>query len=385
MHLLEHYALSCGAQISKPSTPTSYIPIPFTEYIVVSLEAEVESKKYDYYQDVISHITPLLKEAGIKIIQIGKKEDQKLKGVFQYLGTTKKHQNYLIQNSRLVLSNDFYSAHMAGILNKKLVTLFGPLYKDISKPFWGDASNQTLIESHRNGEKPSFSGQEKGYKRINLIFPEEIARAVLDLLQIPHPLENINTLYLGKHYTTPVIEAIPDFDPPPSLYQASSINLRLDLHFDPEIMSKWAFNRKLNIITDQKIERKYLDIIRPHVAQVMYKVSEKTEESGIREMQEGGYKLYLYTEDEENISDIRLKLIEWEVNLHKIKTKKELDKYSDICDNTCFKSSKIMTSKNKNYSSSASWKAGIEKHENEEAIDSPEFWKELDYLRIYNK
>ena len=385
MHLIEHYALSCGAKISKPITPTSYIPVPFVDYIVVSREAEVESKKYDHYQDVLDHISPILEERGIKVIQTGKQGDRPLKGAAHYLGITKKHENYLIQNALLVLSNDFYSSHAASAFNKKLVTLFGPLYKDISKPFWGSSADQTLIESHRNGEKPSFSGEEKGYKRINLIHPETIASSVLDLLDIPHPLGSLETLYVGQYYTTPAIEIIPDFDPPPSLYQGAALNLRLDLHFDPEIMSKWAFNRKLNIVTDRKIERKYLDIIRPHVAQVMIKVSAETDLNTVKETQEGGYQTYLFTEDKENISDIRLKLIDWDVNLNETKTKKDLDKSEEICDNTCFKSSKTMTSKNKHYSSSASWKAGVEKHEDERIIDSPEFWEELDYFRIYNK
>ena len=150
-------------------------------------------------------------------------------------------------------------------------------------------------------------------------------------------------------------------------------------------MTKWAFNRKLNIITDRKIERKYLDIIRPHVAQVMFKVSEETTPADIKELEEGGYKTYLAGTKTETINNIRLNLIDWDINLEENKTKKELDKVTEICDNTCFKSSKTMTSKNKHYSSLASWKAGVEQHQDEKLIDSPDFWKELDYFRIYNQ
>ena len=385
MHVVEQYALACGAQISPPIAPISYLPIPFNRYIAVSSSAEVNSKKYDHYPEVMDLIHPFLKEQGIEIVQIGHKDDPPLKNAHQFLGTTKKHINYIVKGTELVLSNDFYTSHIASIFDKKLVTLFSPLYKETSKPFWGAPENQFLIESHRNGEKPSFVGDEKDYKRINLIHPEVIAKGLLNLLNIPHDLDSIETLHMGQYFSTPIIEVVPDCDPDPNLYNAAAINIRLDLNFDPELMTRWAFNRKLNIITDQKIDRKYLDIIRPHVAQVMFKVSKDISADDIRELQEGGYQTYLCSKEGTNITDIRLNLIDWDINLEKEKEKKDLDNASKICDNTYFKSSKTMTSKNKHYSSLASYKAGVEKHENEKIIDSPEFWSELDYLRIYNK
>ena len=169
MHVVEQYALACGARISTPKAPISYLPIPFEKYIVISTSAEVNSKKYDYYQEVLNLISPNLKEQNIEIIQMGAKEDEPLAKAHNFLGTTKKHINYAVKNSQLVLSNDFYSSHIASIFNKNLVTLFGPLYKAISRPFWGADGNQILLESHRNGEKPSFMGDEKDYKRINQI------------------------------------------------------------------------------------------------------------------------------------------------------------------------------------------------------------------------
>jgi len=266
-----------------------------------------------------------------------------------------------------------------------LVALFGPLYKNISKPLWGNSDNHRLLESHRNGEKASFVGEEKGYKRINLIYPEEVAKNALDLLKIPHTLDSLQTLHIGEYFRTPVVEAIPDFEPSADQYKGAVINLRLDLHFDTELMAKWAFNRKLNIVTDQSIERKYLDIIRPHVAQIMMKVSPETKIKDIQDLQAGGYNVFLHSATDEGLNDLRSDFIDWDIHLNTTTVKKDLDKHAKICDNTCFKSSKTMISKNKNYSSTASWKAGVEKHEDEEVIDCPEFWEETDYFRLYNK
>ena len=119
-------------------------------------------KKYDHYQDVLDHISPILEERGIKVIQTGKQGDRPLKGAAHYLGITKKHENYLIQNALLVLSNDFYSSHAASAFNKKLVTLFGPLYKDISKPFWGSSADQTPYRKSQEWGKALFFRGGKG-------------------------------------------------------------------------------------------------------------------------------------------------------------------------------------------------------------------------------
>ena len=53
MHLIEQYALSCGVKIDKPHIETSFFPVPSEKYITVHASSGMESKNYDYYDDVM--------------------------------------------------------------------------------------------------------------------------------------------------------------------------------------------------------------------------------------------------------------------------------------------------------------------------------------------
>ena len=69
----------------------------------------------------------------------------------------------------------------------------------------------------------------------------------------------------------------------------------------------------------------------------------------------------------------------------KLLTKKDLDFYKDICDNTYYYSNKVLMSEGKNYSSKAALEEGIEREEGkyEKVIDSPSFWEEVEHFNIY--
>ena len=59
MHLIEQYALSCGAKINKPYIREKYFPIPANNYITFSPQSK-PSKNYDYWKEVLSMIVPPL-------------------------------------------------------------------------------------------------------------------------------------------------------------------------------------------------------------------------------------------------------------------------------------------------------------------------------------
>ena len=56
MHILEQYAVNCGAKIDKPYIFKEYISIPFEKYIVLHAGSGMDSKNYDYYDDVVSFL-----------------------------------------------------------------------------------------------------------------------------------------------------------------------------------------------------------------------------------------------------------------------------------------------------------------------------------------
>ena len=60
MHLIEQYSLAMGAKIDEPFIETSYYPLPFDKYIVVENGADVKSRIYGMWPDVILEIKPYL-------------------------------------------------------------------------------------------------------------------------------------------------------------------------------------------------------------------------------------------------------------------------------------------------------------------------------------
>ena len=383
MHVAEHYALHCGAQLATPHVPLSFYPVPYERYVCICTQAEVPSKKYDFFHAVLEHLTPYLEDQGLPVVHISDPNDPPLPSALNFGQLTRKQNNYIASQSTLLISNDCYHSHAASTLNTPVVSLFGPLYKETSKPLWAPPDEAIFLESHRNGHKPSFKGDEGNKKSINLIYPEEVARSALKLLKIEHTLSKTQTLHMGEYYQTPVVEVIPSKEPTDNIHEGGAINLRLDLSFTPEYIAKWAFNRKLNILTDQPIKRKDLDLVKPHILQVMLEISEDFTQDYIKELSAGGYNLYLFSKDEDKIKDLRFKFIDWDIHLNPPPQKKELDNHEEICDNTYFQSSKTVTHNNKHYPSIAHWKQGIESSDEQKIIDSPEFWEDSNHFRIY--
>jgi hypothetical protein len=383
MHLIEQYALACGVKIDKPHIETCFFPLSEEKYITLHASSGMQSKNYDYYDDVVEMINPHLGKEGIKIIQIGAKEDRPIKGCEHYQGKTNiKQSAYIIENSTLHFGNDSFSTHVASGFNKKIVCLYSVLYKECCGPYWGDKSNQILIESHRNGLKPSFSNKES-IKTINLIKPENIAASILKLLNIDNDLKNIETLHLGNRYHIPAISVVPNHIMPKDFFQGQPVNIWGHECFDEQNITKWAYDRKCNIFLDQPMSIKYLNVIRKNINAINYYVSENTEEKYFKLLEQGGVKFNLLCKDENKINDLRLKFFDWPISLIKDKTKKDLDTSNKLCDNSRYKNSMKIVSQGQVYNSKAAWKHDFE-GDHDQVIDCPEFWEELDTLKIYN-
>lgn len=383
MHLVEQYALSCGVKIDKPHIETSFFPIPFEKYITVHASSGMESKNYDYYNDVIELIYPYLQKENINIIQIGAKDDRKLLKCEHMNGSTTIRQTaYIIENSLLHFGNDSFSTHVASGFDKKIVCLYSILYKECCGPYWGNKDNHVLLESHRNGLKPSFSNKEKP-KTVNLIMPEEIACGILNLLKIPHNLDKIETIHIGKEYHEPSLSVVPNHIMPPDFMPGHPVNIWAHEFFDEQNIVQWAYNRKCNIFLNQIISVKYLNVIRKNIHQINYFIQEDTDPKYFKVLERGGIKFKLLCEDEDKLNYFRLKFFDWNIFHHKKTTKKDLDNINKVCDNTRYKSLIKIMSNAKIYNSKAAWKR--DEQNSNTIIDCPEFWEQLNSLTLYNE
>lgn len=275
MHILEQYSLSCGLKINKPNILDKYFPLPFNKYITFHAPSKFQSRKYDRWKYVLNLIKPYLDKNNIKIVQIGNKDEQ----IFQDSchitnGMTDFNQlAYIIKNSILLVGIDSFPIHLAAYYNVPIVGLYCNMHKEHSMPYWGDRQKQILIESHRNGDKPSYSAFE-AEKTINLISPEEIAKNILDLLDIKNSI-NVKSLYFGASTSDSVIEMIPSHAIDVSNLNISHINVRMDRLFNLQTLETQLQISKCCILTNKPIDLDFLKKYKHNIIKIIFFINKK--------------------------------------------------------------------------------------------------------------
>lgn len=394
MNLIEAYASDCGVKIDHPWIYQRYFPMPFEKYILFHAGGNFPSKRYDYYNEVISLLRPILKENGYQLLQIGKIDDNDLNFIVDLRGKTDIHQSaYLIGRAALLIGNDSFPVHVASSLNVPVVSLYGSTTPQNHGPYFGRPENKILLESHRNGQLPSFSAQDPNKKTINLIKPEEIANAALKLLKID---KNINreTLYIGDRYNEFIVEVVMDTIISSDVFANSMLGARMDLHFNEEILEKNLQIRPLTITTNKPINLDLLKKYRKHIGNIVYEIKEDYSIDFVKQMMFNGIKYSLFTRIPENKLDL-IKLDFFDYGAIEIKEsanfKKAIENYDiKITSNSKYKTMKFLAAKDKWFLNEVDWKQdkpieNIEKNISNINLKNPEFWDDLEFMYIYNE
>ena len=345
-HLIETYALNCGARIDKPLIREKYFPLPFDKYITVHTTSK-DAKTYDYFNDVLDIIFPVLKKAGIDIVQIGGKDDKPVNRAFKVLGMTNVNQSaYIIRKGLLHLGVDSFPVHLASIdPDHKIVALYSTNFKNIVKPYWGKAENQILLEPERNGKKPSFMERETP-KTINTIRPEEIAKSVCKLLRIPFNW-NFETVFTGQYYHNVMVETVPNHVVDTSNLGLDALIVRMDYYFNESFLFEQLNRIKCSIVTNKPINLQLLAQQKSKIEEVVYIIEKDNHPDFIRELQRLGIKYHLltYLPDDE-IEKYKLKFMEFGM-LHRreIKFPEALKKHTNK--SLVYKSAKFILSDGK--------------------------------------
>ena len=229
MHLLDTYALHCGLKVDKPYIYTLYYPLGIERYITFQPFSNFAEKQYDYWNEVIGHLNPILEDKSIKVVQIGAKDDAPMKQCIWTQGTTKISQAaYLIKNGILHLGVDSFGAHVASGFSKKIVCLYSTNWANNCRPYWSDPKDIRLFEPDRSESKPTFNHEEGPNKSINKIKPEDIANSVLELLGSEDKV-NKESVFFGDDYNKMKISLVPS-SLTYSLKELGHLIVRMDLH-----------------------------------------------------------------------------------------------------------------------------------------------------------
>lgn len=312
MHILDKFSLSTGLKVDKSFIYEKFFPLPVDKYITLQpFSSKVPAKCYDLWIQVLAIILPVLDKNGIRIIQLGGRDEFALPGTINLAGQTN-WGNFaaILRNSILHLGVDSCGIHIANYYGKKIVGLYSNNFTKNVGPY-NPKSECILLEPDRQGKKPSFSLVEQP-KTINFVKPEDIARAVCKLLnlELDYPY---NQFFLGEMFIAPMIES--------AMFTPINIDglgirqliARMDFNFNEVTLDQQLAGCPCSIITNKPIN---LDILKKYrverVKEVIYVVEENNSDfdfyKGVTRL---GIPLrFLSDLPEEKINELKIKYFE---------------------------------------------------------------------------
>lgn len=349
MHLIERYSLGCGVRIAEPFIYEKFFPFLLDKYITIHTTSK-EAKNYDYWQDVVDILIPVLNKEGISILQIGAKEDKPVNFIYSAVGQTNINQTaYLVKHSLLHLGIDSFPVHIAGSYDKPIVALYSTNHLNCVRPYWGDREKQILIEPDREKLKPSFAMVEHP-KTINTIPPERIARAVCQLLRIKldYPYESI---YVGEAYESMLVETSPNTLIDTKQYHVDNIVIRMDFEFNEQALANQLNTSKGSIVTNKPINPNLLGTFKPNIIEMHYEITKDHNPDFVKFVQHLGINLNLFSFlPEEEINKLKIQYMDFGlIHPQPLGPPKELESY-DV-KSLSYKSSKFTLSNGKVYPS----------------------------------
>ncbi len=404
------YALQIGVTLDRPTIMESFFPLnhPYDKSILLhgfggsinNNQAQFPSKIYDYYGEVIALLKPIVEPLGYKLFQIGGPGEPNINGVESLCGQTAVNQcAYLVKRCALLIGNDSMWVHQRGAFNGALVALYGPTDNKNHGPHWRNPNKTITLESHRFGRRTTYSSHE-GPKTINLITPESVTNAALSLLDQP-PI-NHQSLYFGDAYNQPLVELVPNIVVSPQTQVPNALIVRMDYHFDEQILAGNLQIRKCAIISDREIDLNILAQFKGNIASLRLEI-DKISPDWIKKAKRLGVPMACFAveNDEAKLRKMRLDYFDaCFFDKFAVSTadefraasatylNKSLDKDLKL-DSLRFKTHKFMLSENKIYLSKAHWEAGIDTpstaQNSAQVIDSVEFFQDYAHFYVYSQ
>jgi hypothetical protein len=380
MRLLDTYATNTGSKIDKPFIYSKYFPLPIEKYITFQAQTPYDSRNYSYWQEVISLIHPYLNKNNINIVQVGTKDEKPLNGVINLLGQTNINQlAYIIENNILHFGADSLCVHLSSYFNKLIVSLYSISNPNVAGPHFGDKNKHVLLKGYERigNKKPSYS-QVESPKSIDQIKPEEIAGAILKLLDIEY--SNLpESIYFGQDFNARSFEVVPD-----EIIDVNSIPIenpivRMDYYFNEQALENILSVKKTIIFTNKSIKKDLIQKYKKNILQVIYIVEEDNDVNFVKLLRNNSINYALLSFLEESIlNKYKIDYMDYNLIINKKHKTKEDAKIIDTND-LFYKSSRTLISSKGQFISRYDWLH----NSGNKVVDDPEFWKEVDNFYIF--
>ena len=363
MHVAEKLSSLLRLKPSKPNLVYEYVPLTFGKYITIYNEVAVPQNNYPYFQDVIFDLSQYLSSRGITVVQIvnNPQKEPKLQNCAHISNFTYHQLNYIIKNSLLHISTDPFTGELCGVLGIPSISLSGVRVEKNTLP-WFKGDKNICISSPKT--------------LISDIKTEEVSNRVLDMLgtnlKVPYVSKSI-----GPKYPDRVIDYVPNFDFVSDKCEGITTNIRLDLYDgNLNFAAKFASKYSHTITCKKAPDKAFLSACKAKNAGVRFIIDDAGPEIA-KDAVDLGLKVSFLIPDD---PDVKLKFLT--KNCELIKTPKPKDGFTD---DEFFKSSKLIISGARSFFSEAHLEKGIPVAITNQIIDSPNFWKDLDYFKFFVK
>mgnify|MGYP003641368124 CR=1 FL=1 len=408
MHILESYALQNDLKIDKPVIFERFFPLAVEDYVTIDTSTlGTSSLAYDHWQQVVDLISPILNAKKISMIQLGDRQDKPLTSCYMAIGQCNFNQKaYVIKGSKLHISTNNESMHLASHYNKKTVALFPDnCFPEQFFPYWS-AEEDVEIFSPESKNKPSFSPNENP-KSINKIRPEDVAFKILDLMGISAFSPEYKTLRIGSSFYRTRIESTLTHLLDPNKLKVSSIIIRMDLSFNEEALRAQLETCPCSVITNRPFNHEILDKYSSKIAELVYYIEEDDPDgvAFVAKAREKSINLLLRSRaGDDEISDYKLAYFDYGL-IHQVPRRTQ-DDFPELKGkkNLYYKSKHFIIHNTKFYPSSATllgdefFNLTVEdplklqnsgfatmEHEPQPVIDDPLFWEEEEHLHFFEK
>lgn len=390
MHLVEQYALACGAKIDKPYIYEKFAPLPFNNYITFSPYSK-PAKNYDYWREVLFMLINDFKKVGVNIIQLGTKEEKPIEGCYDMRGQLDINQTaYIIKRGLLHLGADSFPTHMASSFGKKIVSLYSASPVQNCGPIFSKEEDVFLISSPKEGKKHSHSLQESP-KTINRIGPEEIACAVFKLLGIKAKAKN-KTIRIGNKWVNEFIEVVPSSVTKFSKKIPTDRHvIRMDYHYNIEVMKEQLKVNSGLIVTDKPIPIKDIAEVKSNIHQILFLVKDSSYDKNFpRDLDKNNIPNSVFsTLEGDELNRLKFDILDLDKDIQIIdkKSKELLPNHENLdLNKLTFRSRKFVIEGDTIYPGKAAYfdKISIPNFFSKPIpiIDKPEFWEEMDFFWI---
>lgn len=304
MHLIERYALACGAKINKPEVLNHFYPLPFSKYICVASSSSNDPKNYSFWEIVFGFCIEEFNKHDIKIIQIGDSADSKIPNHLDLRGKLNLRQtSFLLKNSLIFVGADGVYSHIASFYGNPSVSLYPFSFAECSKPYWGPSFP---IAPDRPNSLPPFAYNEHP-KSIDSIKPESIISGIFQSLKIQEP-ETLKTIYSGERCFEECLEIIPKEK---TNIVNPKINIRIDKFFNEEVLFDILSRNACEVTTDRVFSLDHKAA--KNISAVNY-ISDNFDTEFVNQLKKMAIKMNLLCLSKDTLSRERKKLFDFQVH-----------------------------------------------------------------------